>query len=137
MTKNEFKIGDVVHLKDLPQIEKVFNLPPLPDYLFRVEYIQDDKLTVASDCSNVRFIVDAEFFELVETPDRKTAFLTELAELLHRHNAFFIAHKTNMPVSAYFNDNEDDAPFASIGKEINEGCGVIVDADNIMDFDKE
>lgn len=137
MTKNEFKIGDVVRIKDSPQIEKEFNLPPLPDYLFRVEYIQDDKLTVASDYSNVRFIVDAEFFELVETPDRKTAFLTELQELLNRHNAFFIAHKTNMPVSVYFNDNEDDAPFASIGKEINEGCGVIVNADNIFDFNKE
>ena len=61
----------------------------------------------------------------IQPLDRRTAFLRKLGALLKEHDAFLVAHKTDMPVSLYFNDNEDDIPSASIGKEINKGCGVI------------
>ena len=67
--------------------------------------------------------------------DPKTAFLSELKELLEKYNVNLIAHKTDMPISAYFVGEE--MPFANVGKEVNRGCGVVVTADNIMDYDKE
>lgn len=110
------------------------------------EIIKDDILTVydVSEDGNKVWVkhpavgkVDASELDMHLPYDRKTAFLRELQGLLRKYDAFFVAHKTDMPVSVYFNDNENDIPFASIGKEINKGCGVIVTADNIMDFDKE
>ena len=83
------------------------------------------------------YSISGEDLELVEPYDRKTAFLRELQALFRKHDVSLIAHKTDMPISVYFNDNEDDIPSATIGKEINKGCGVIITADNIMDFDKE
>ena len=73
--------------------------------------------------------------EPIQPLDRRTAFLTRLQSLLREFDASFVAHKTDMPISVYFEGNE--APSASIGKEINKGCGVVVTADNIMDFDKD
>lgn len=79
--------------------------------------------------------VDGKDLELAEPYDPKTAFLSELKELLEKYNVNLIAHKTDMPISAYFVGEE--MPFVNIGKEVNRGCGVVVTADTIMNYDKE
>lgn len=76
-----------------------------------------------------------EELEIVESYDPKTAFLSELKGLLWRYNAHLIAHKTDMPISVYFEG--EDKPCVSIGKEVNKGCGVVITPDNIMDYDKK
>ena len=68
--------------------------------------------------------------------DEKTLFLTELKELLAKYGVFLIAHKTDIPVSVYFEGSADYCPFASIGKERNKGCGVVIDAKS-FDYDKD
>lgn len=73
--------------------------------------------------------------EDVEPIDRKTGFLTRLSELMREFDVSFIAHKTDMPISAYFKD--DEIPFVRLGKENNKGCGVVITPDNLMDYDKE
>ena len=67
--------------------------------------------------------------------DPKTAFLSELKGLLEKYNTHLIAHKTDMPISVYFEGEEE--PCATIGKEVNKDCGIVITADNIMDYDKE
>lgn len=67
--------------------------------------------------------------------DPKTAFLSELKGLLEKFDAHLIAHKTNIPVSVYFNG--EYKPHVAIGKEVNKGCGVVITSNNIMDYDKE
>ncbi|MBD5367290.1 MAG: hypothetical protein HDR82_09905 [Bacteroides sp.] len=119
--EHNFKVGDRVRLKG--------------DYAF-VGTIVDVGLYSADiiwDCEPNEIYLQA--FDCIEHIDRRTAFLTRLQSLLREFEATLVAHKTDMPVSVYFKDNE--APSASIGKEINKGCGVVVTADNIMDFDKE
>ena len=80
------------------------------------------------------YTIDAVDLELVEPYDRRLDFLRRLQSLLREFDASFVVHKTDMPVSVYFKDNV--VPSVSIGKEINKGCGVVVTADNVMDFDK-
>lgn len=87
MSEKDFKINDIVRVKDTPCPEWMQNMPALPDTLFKVEDIHDGKLTLSVDGSNACFIDDARHFELVETPDQKTAFLSELSELLRKYNA--------------------------------------------------
>ncbi len=67
----------------------------------------------------------------VKPISRKEAFLTLLKSLLKEFDAYLIAHDTDIPISVYFND-ADDMPFASIGKEENKGCGVVITADHII-----
>ena len=116
------------------------------EYSFKV----GDRVTLAGDTNavgTIRYvgketcIVDFGMgdstvgYKDIQPLDRRTAFLTRLQSLLREFDASFIAHKTDMPVSVYFKGNV--TPAASIGKEINKGCGVVVKAGYIMDFDKE
>lgn len=75
--------------------------------------------------------------ELIEPLDRKTAFLRELQALLRRHNAFF-------SVDAEGARCEDDVKKVGLTifigdermtRDVTEDC--VIEADNIMDFDKE
>lgn len=60
-----------------------------------------------------------------EIEEAKAAFLSELKGLLEKYDAFMIAHKTDMPLSVYFEGEE--MPFARVGKEGNKNCGVIIE----------
>lgn len=71
----------------------------------------------------------------LEPVDPKTAFLSELKGLLEKYDAHLIAHKTDMPISVYFEG--EDEPCVTIGKEVNKGCGIVITPDNIMEYDKE
>lgn len=134
---NGIKIGDLVRLKDLPQIEKEFNLPPQPNFLYMVEDIQGDKISLSIDGSNARFVVDAEHFELAEPPDPKTAFLTELAELLCKYDAV---------INVGWNDfDEDNYPKIDMDIVFGDGSGICFESvlnksltpDNIFNYEKE
>ncbi len=68
--------------------------------------------------------------------DKRRAFLSRLGALLREFDVYLIAH-SDLPLSAYFNNAEGYEPFASIGKEQNKGCGFVIEADNVMDFESE
>ena len=122
-----FKVGDKVRIKDTPLVN--------PDYIgciCEIASVTAGAYITFKDCDSKWH---PSVLELVEPCDTKTAFLSRLQSLLREFDASFVAHKTDTPVSVYFKGNE--APSASIGKEINKGCGVVVTADNIMNFDKE
>ncbi len=74
--------------------------------------------------------------EKITPIDKRRAFLSRLGALLREFDVYLIAH-SDLPLSAYFNNAEGYEPFASIGKEQNKGCGFVIEADNIMDFEKE
>ncbi len=71
-----------------------------------------------------------------EKCDRKREFLRRLGGLLQEFDVYLIAH-SDLPLSVYFNDSEDYSPFVNLGVEKNKGCGFVIEADNIMDFEKE
>lgn len=138
MTKNEFKIGDKVTTTKYYDIDVNGYCTTIPiGEEGVIDDIFDDELFVCFNRYGLNLTLSILDVEPIPPLDRRKAFLTELQTLLRKYNAFLIAHKTDIPVSAYFNDKEDDVPFASIGKEINKGCGVIVNSDNIIDFNKE
>lgn len=138
MTKNEFNIGDKVVTKQYYDIDVNGYSTTIPiGEEGVIEDIYADELLVSFGNYGISLIRPISEFEPIQPLARRTAFLTRLQSLLREFDAFLVAHKTDMPVSLYFNDNEDDIPSASIGKEINKGCGVVITADNIMDFDKE
>ncbi|WP_300905726.1 hypothetical protein [uncultured Bacteroides sp.] len=118
MSKNRFKAGDRVRLKKSGTIALVV--------IAKNGWIAyDENRRIGGACP----------MEDVESIDRKTDFLTRLSELMREFDVSFIAHKTDMPISAYFKD--DEIPFARLGKENNKGCGVVITPDNIMEYDKE
>ncbi len=87
-------------------------------------------------CANMDYVcVESKYLEADATYDHKTAFLSELKGLLGKYNAHLIAHKTDMPISVYFEG--EDEPCVTIGKEVNKGCGIVITPDNIMEYDKE
>ena len=61
----------------------------------------------------------------------KCKFLQRSQSLLREFDVYLIAHKTDVPISIYYNNSEN--PVAHIGKEINKGCGVVITADNVME----
>ena len=130
--EHNFKVGDRVRYIGECRCYVETDIDPKDTYA--VKSVEDDEVVI--DVPSEAVIWEHNL-ELVKPNDRKTDFLQRLQSLLREYDAFLVAHKTDMPVSLYFNDNEDDIPSASIGKEINKGCGVIITANNVMNFDKE
>lgn len=116
--EKQFNAGDRVRLKSNGSIVEVV--------IAKDGWIgYDENRKIAGSCP----------MEEVEPVDPKTAFLSELKGLLEKYDAHLIAHKTDMPISVYF-DGEDE-PCVTIGKEVNKGCGIVITPDNIMEYDKE
>lgn len=134
MTKEyNFKVGDYVRVKDSSRTGNIVDINVCMDWQECKHIIY----TIRGSYPDREPFIFCEFeynLESTEIGESKTAFITRLQSLLSQYGASFVAHKTDIPVSVYFNNNE--APFISIGEEINKGCGVVVTADNIMDFDK-
>lgn len=116
MITAKFKKGDRIRHKSSGLVGTIVSVEDHGTY--NVRYPDDNEVYFVRD-------VDIEFVDV------KTAFLTRLSELLRDFDVFLIAHKTDMPVSVYFNDSEDYKPFASIGKECDKGCGIIIEPDTI------
>ena len=134
--EHNFKVGDKVATTKPYDIAINGNTTTIPiGEEGVVEDIDGEELLVDFPEYYCALTLMASDVEPIQPLDRRTAFLTRLQSLLREFDASFVAHKTDMPISVYFEGNE--APSASIGKEINKGCGVVVTADNIMDFDKD
>lgn len=93
--------------------------------------IDTDGYILKPDTDDDMWIADTD----VEPYDPKTAFLSELKGLLEKYHMYLIAHETDMPISVYFEG--EDEPCVAIGKEVNKGCGIVITANNIMGYDKE
>lgn len=100
-----------------------------------IEKIDDNGILITFDSPEYVRIFDTDYIESITPIDPKTAFLLELKGLLEKYNVCLIAHKTDMPISVYFEG--EDEPCVTIGKEVNKGCGIVITADNIMDYEKE
>ena len=133
--ENKLKVGDRVRMKrtvcfDYITFEK--------GCVGEVVSDETDKGTCFVQMKNaengtiINHFICASNLELI---DPKTAFLSELKGLLEKYNVCLIAHKTDMPISVYFEG--EDEPCVTIGKEVNKGCGIVITADNIMDYEKE
>lgn len=121
MSESKFNVGDRVRNKRcgwVGVIEREFGKYP------EVRYDEDPLEVYTTNENNLEF------------EDPKTAFLNDFSALLRKHDVSLIAHKTDMPVSMYFNNSKDDMPFAKIGKEINKGCGVVITADCVLSHDE-
>lgn len=100
-----------------------------------IESIDANGILITLDSPQYVRIFDTDHIEQITSIDPKTAFLSELKGLLEKYKTHLIAHKTDWPISVYFEG--EDEPCGTIGKEVNKGCGVIITHDNIMDYDKE
>ena len=100
-----------------------------------IEKIDTNGMLITLDNPQCVLIFDTDYVEPITPIDPKVAFLSELKGLLEKYNMCLIAHKTDMPISVYFED--EDEPCVTIGKEVNKGCGIVITTDNIMDYDKE
>lgn len=120
MTKNEFKIGDTVRFKGKKKIHTITGINEYGQY----------KVS-----GHPTWFLSAEHLEHAETPDRKTAFLSELQALLRKYDATIYGGLSET--------HNDDVIFVSIGDDdiaYRNGCGeeyANITPDNIMDFDKE
>lgn len=119
MTKNEFKIGDTVRFKGKKKIHIITEINEYGQYIVS-EY--------------PKWSFSAEHLEHAEFPDRKTAFLSELQALLRKYDAeirdgemYYISIDIDVHSE---NTQEIDYPLYKMDK-------FWLDADNIMDFDKE
>lgn len=138
MTQNEFKQGDKVATKKCYDISIYGCSTTIPiGEEGEIEDIYGDELYVYFSGYSVYLTIPVSDVELIQPLDRKTAFLTELRELMRRYNAFF-------SVDAEGARCEDDVKKVEltifIGEErmtrdVTEDC--VIEADNIMDFDKE
>lgn len=172
---NKFKIGDRVRVKDAPNPEWMSKTPPLPDAIFKVEGTQKDKLILSMECSDMRFVIDAKHFELVESseqtknmsetyyepisevesyivnqakhnalvikgrlkdPDPKTAFLTEMQELLERYDmtigTFEGCTVPTMPYGVMFGSRYQNGDDIYVFYDMP-----VISSDNIFDYEKE
>ena len=135
MTKEKnFKVGDYVRVKDSSRTGYIVDIDVCMDWQECKHIIYTIRGSYP-DREPFYFYEFEDNLEPTEIAESKTAFITRLQSLLSQYGASFVAHRTDMPVSVYFKDNE--APSVSIGEEINKGCGVVVTPDNIMDFDKD
>lgn len=133
--ENEFKVGDRVRIA----VDELHG--------YRIIFEKGDAGVVTGIAENgyvgVSFdgplvgcaFMDCKYLEADKAYDPKTAFLSELKGLLEKYNVCLIAHKTDMPISVYFEGEEE--PCVTIGKEVNKGCGVVIARDNIMNYEKE
>lgn len=125
MTKSEIKIGDRVREKENPcrfGVITSINHYNDPDCLV-VRFDNEDE--------RVRYVTDLEIY-----PDRKTAFLTELRELLRKYDAKICGGLSDI--------SEKDVVFILIGdndkvKYLNGTSDTYahINVDNIMEFGKE
>ena len=115
--EHNFKVGDKVRVKST-DIEDI----------------------IIDMCNDNVFLKDNGYWstnvlELVESQDRRTAFLTRLQSLLKEHNATIQAYMSGVDTTGlciYFADeNVAEADY----KQNDTICEIT--ADNIMDFDKE
>lgn len=113
MITAKFKKGDRIRHKSSGLVGTIVSVKDHGTY--DVRYPDDNEVYFVRD-------VDIEFVDV------KTAFLTRLSELLRDFDVFLIAH-TDVPVSLYFQGETE--PFASIDKELNKGCGIIIKLDTI------
>lgn len=91
-------------------------------------------------CANMDYVcVESKYLEADATYDPKTAFLSDLADVLRKHNAVI-----NVSWNNYF--DADKSPMIDMDimfKDGNEGIcfedllGKTLTADNLMDFNKE
>lgn len=136
MSKNRFKAGDRVRI--MADVEQPYNMwVEKGDTGVIVDGKPADgfECVKIDGCAGMGYVcIENKYLGTDETYDRKTDFLTRLSELMREFDVFFIAHKTDMPISAYFKG--DEIPFARLGKENNKGCGVVITPYNLMDYDK-
>lgn len=91
-------------------------------------------------CANMTYVcVESKYLETDVTYDPKTAFLSDLAAVLRKHNAVI-----NVGWNDYFDTDKSpridmDIMFADSNKGIclEDVLGKSLTADNIMDYDKE
>lgn len=131
MTKNEIKTGDIVrftgdyhhYAESALEVGKEYTVVSADEY----------GCDLSVQCT--AYSVDSEDLELVEPLDRKPAFLTELRELLKSHNATIQSYMSGVDavgLCIYFGDENIEEVDYQHNDTICE-----IDADNIMDFDKE
>ncbi len=118
MTDNKYNIGDYVRTEN------------------GIAQIVVDANTIVS-VDEFNRLIRTHPKDKVKPISRKEAFLTLLKSLLKEFDAYLIAHNTDIPVSVYFNDADDDMPFANLGVEQNKGCGFVIEADNVIDFERK
>lgn len=131
MTKNEFKQGDRVRFTGDYDHYVESTLEKGDEYA--VTYVDSvGNCDLSVPCT--AYSINAEDLELVEPLDRRTAFLSELSELLRKYDAEI--HDGEM----YYISIDIDANSEN-KQEINYNLSEMdkwwLDADNIMDFDKE
>lgn len=115
MTKNEFKVGDKVMFKGNGESHVIIGIND--EGLYRV--------SGSCGCFGAQYL---------EHYDRKTAFLTELQELLRKYDArIYDGDLYAIHIEIGYHDTKSEQAdylfYQSGNDEIN--------ADNIMDFDKE
>lgn len=126
MTKNEFKIGDKVRIKNHPLVN--------PDYVGRICEVASVSEGACVTFKNCDSYWHTEVLELVEPLDPKTAFLTELQELLRRYDARIYdgeLYSIHIEVG-YHSTKSEQADYLFYESDNDE-----INADNIMEFDKE
>lgn len=136
MTENEIKIGDKITTTKNYDIDINGYSTTIPTgEIGLIEDIDDDELYVSFSGYGVFLTLPASDVEPIQPLDRRTAFLTRLQSLLREFDASI----------GYFIGDDDkygwcDYPTLKIGDEvIKYPAGEIdeINADNIMDFDKE
>lgn len=122
--ESKFKVGDRVRITsdELPKHEVTLEKGDV-GVIVGVAYNGFVRVQFDTTIKGWTF-VESKDLELAEPYDPKTAFLSELKELLEKYNVCLIAHKTDMPISVYFKG--EDEPCATIGKEVNKGCGIVI-----------
>ena len=137
MTKNEFNIGDKVAAKEYYDIDINGYSTTIPiGEEGVIEDIYTDELLVSFGNYGVSLIRPISEFEPIQPLDRRTAFLTRLQSLLREFDAKICGGLSDI--------SKKDVVFILIGdndrvKYLNGSSDTYahINADNIMDFDKE
>lgn len=128
MTRNEIKIGDKVRIKAHPSVN--------PDYVGRiceVASVNEGAYITFKDCDSYWH---PEVLELIEPLDRKAAFLAELQALLRKYDAEICGGLSDISeedVVFILVDNKDKVKYLNGTSDTYAH----INAENIMDFDKE
>lgn len=130
--EDNFKVGDKIVTKEYYDIDINGYSATIPiGEEGMIEDVWDDELLISFDRYGLSLIRPRSEFEPIQPLDRRTAFLTRLQSLLREFDARIYDHDD---YRLYIDLGIHGEGFERIVYSDTEGE---VDADNIMDFDKE
>lgn len=135
--EKKFNIGDRVRVvKDMEQPYYMWVEKDDAGVIVEGSPVKGFECVKIDGCANMDYVyVESKYLETDATYDPKTAFLSDLASVLRKYNAEIIGGGFDGYGDYLQVRLGNELPF-DVGED-NQYDGVVLTADNIMDYDKE